>query len=122
MRMTDWKPIVGEKRWALPIARMRFTAQSKLPASRIIKRHDPRFIRARTWRIQWRQHLTGLFLITGHFFFFSSRRRHTIFDCDWSSDVCSSDLKGRADETCYRPVSQQMNFRIRRKQFYDALS
>src|SRR2546430_3557218 len=26
-------------------------------------------------------------------FFFSSRRRHTIFDCDWSSDVCSSDLR-----------------------------
>src|SRR2546426_10270069 len=25
------------------------------------------------------------------FFFFSSRRRHTRFDCDWS-DVCSSDL------------------------------
>src|SRR5579859_3848194 len=25
-------------------------------------------------------------------FFFSSRRRHTSFDCDWSSDVCSSDL------------------------------
>src|SRR2546430_6696299 len=30
-----------------------------------------------------------LFLV---FFFFSSRRRHTRFDCDWSSDVCSSDL------------------------------
>src|SRR2546430_14082238 len=28
----------------------------------------------------------------GVFFFFSSRRRHTRFDCDWSSDVCSSDL------------------------------
>src|SRR2546430_6118660 len=27
-------------------------------------------------------------------FFFSSRRRHTRFDCDWSSDVCSSDLNG----------------------------
>src|SRR3989475_1852985 len=27
------------------------------------------------------------------FFFFSSRRRHTRFDCDWSSDVCSSDLQ-----------------------------
>src|SRR2546430_15809812 len=27
-----------------------------------------------------------------NFFFFSSRRRHTRFDCDWSSDVCSSDL------------------------------
>src|SRR5256886_11192907 len=38
------------------------------------------------------------------FFFFSSRRRHTRFDCDWSSDVCSSDLaaialeRGRVDE------------------------
>src|SRR3989475_2119987 len=29
------------------------------------------------------------------FFFFSSRRRHTRFDCDWSSDVCSSDLARR---------------------------
>src|SRR6267142_5443020 len=28
-----------------------------------------------------------------HFvFFFSSRRRHTRLTCDWSSDVCSSDL------------------------------
>src|SRR2546427_3475542 len=33
----------------------------------------------------------GLHLIM-LFFFFSSRRRHTRFDCDWSSDVCSSDL------------------------------
>src|SRR5688572_32858515 len=30
------------------------------------------------------------------FFFFSSRRRHTRFDCDWSSDVCSSDLESMA--------------------------
>src|SRR6267143_2843847 len=28
-------------------------------------------------------------------FFFSNRRRHTRWNCDWSSDVCSSDL---ADE------------------------
>src|SRR5438309_5906875 len=28
----------------------------------------------------------------GVFFFFSSRRRHTRWNCDWSSDVCSSDL------------------------------
>src|SRR3989440_7067363 len=27
-----------------------------------------------------------------YFFFFSSRRRHTRSDRDWSSDVCSSDL------------------------------
>src|SRR5260370_7651777 len=26
------------------------------------------------------------------FFFFSRRRRDTRFKCDWSSDVCSSDL------------------------------
>src|SRR5207237_7908941 len=30
------------------------------------------------------------------FFFFSSRRRHTRFKCDWSSDVCSSDLLSAA--------------------------
>src|SRR5882762_4479362 len=29
-------------------------------------------------------------------FFFSSRRRHTRFKCDWSSDVCSSDLEAPA--------------------------
>src|SRR2546430_7341553 len=33
------------------------------------------------------------------FFFFSSRRRHTRFDCDWSSDVCSSDLEHPPDST-----------------------
>src|SRR5438132_13523906 len=33
------------------------------------------------------------------FFFFSSRRRHTRSLCDWSSDVCSSDLY-----TNFRPV------------------
>src|SRR5690606_41186466 len=27
-----------------------------------------------------------------YYFFFSSRRRHTRFSRDWSSDVCSSDL------------------------------
>src|SRR5947209_9404634 len=33
-------------------------------------------------------------------FFFSSRRRHTIYWRDWSSDVCSSDLSGaRSDPT-----------------------
>src|SRR2546430_9816922 len=36
----------------------------------------------------WNERVTVLCL----FFFFSSRRRHTRFDCDWSSDVCSSDL------------------------------
>src|SRR5699024_11399764 len=32
-------------------------------------------------------------LTSVYFFFFSSRRRHTRSKRDWSSDVCSSDLK-----------------------------
>src|SRR5438034_2644514 len=31
------------------------------------------------------------------FFFFSSRRRHTRSLCDWSSDVCSSDLSKQGE-------------------------
>src|SRR5256886_2922691 len=38
------------------------------------------------------------------FFFFSSRRRHTRFDCDWSSDVCSSDLR-LADTRLVSPLT-----------------
>src|SRR2546430_7456423 len=39
------------------------------------------------------------------FFFFSSRRRHTRFDCDWSSDVCSSEVPYRhgSEPRMYRP-------------------
>src|SRR5256885_4709074 len=33
------------------------------------------------------------------FFFFSSRRRHTRLQGDWSSDVCSSDLMMRRDDS-----------------------
>src|SRR2546430_12750708 len=39
------------------------------------------------------------------FFFFSSRRRHTRFDCDWSSDVCSSDL-GMTCANCARAIER----------------
>src|SRR5256886_2646867 len=44
--------------------------------------------------------VTGARIISS--FFFSSRRRHTRFDCDWSSDVCSSDLA----EALYDPGNQ----------------
>src|SRR2546430_17611081 len=40
------------------------------------------------------------------FFFFSSRRRHTRFDCDWSSDVCSSDLERVAHPRRHVPVDR----------------
>src|SRR5436305_13437073 len=39
------------------------------------------------------------------FFFFSSRRRHTRCGRDWSSDVCSSDLKRREAREWYCPRS-----------------
>src|SRR5580698_6309011 len=39
------------------------------------------------------------------FFFFSSRRRHTRLTCDWSSDVCSSDL-------IRRPVEPRVTERV----------
>src|SRR5438445_12800954 len=35
--------------------------------------------------------------MSGSVFFFSSRRRHTRYWRDWSSDVCSSDLVAVAD-------------------------
>src|SRR2546430_11942327 len=46
----------------------------------------------------WQNNGSGVRMISrsravSRVFFFSSRRRHTRFDCDWSSDVCSSDLE-----------------------------
>src|SRR6266487_5229433 len=42
------------------------------------------------------------------FFFFSSRRRHTRWTGDWSSDVCSSDLRRAAPRELgqHRPVNR----------------
>src|SRR3712207_7411961 len=42
---------------------------------------------------------TWLCLSYSAFFFFSSRRRHTRYWRDWSSDVCSSDLWDLASGT-----------------------
>src|SRR5436309_9162543 len=36
--------------------------------------------------------LSSLLVAAQNHFFFPSRRRHTTFSRDWSSDVCSSDL------------------------------
>src|SRR5438034_3712967 len=40
-------------------------------------------------------------------FFFSSRRRHTRSLCDWSSDVCSSDLLVEAAESAADALAEQ---------------
>src|SRR5690606_40778525 len=42
-----------------------------------------------------------------YIFFFSSRRRHTRFSRDWSSDVCSSDLTTRISSPASHPASQK---------------
>src|SRR5688572_8364887 len=42
------------------------------------------------------------------FFFFSSRRRHTRFDCDWSSDVCSSDLATTVNTSSTLPTKEEL--------------
>src|SRR6266481_2693774 len=46
------------------------------------------------------------------FFFFSSRRRHTRWNCDWSSDVCSSDLDG---DSPYMLLVADVATRLRRE-------
>src|SRR5260370_24103202 len=47
-------------------------------------------------------------------FFFSSRRRHTRFKCDWSSDVCSSDLPNASSRasTCPLRTSRHAMMRL----------
>src|SRR5882762_4527226 len=47
------------------------------------------------------------------FFFFSSRRRHTRFKCDWSSDVCSSDLDDDANIIFGAVIDEQMGDEVR---------
>src|SRR5437870_12542138 len=47
------------------------------------------------------------------FFFFSSRRRHTRWPRDWSSDVCSSDLKiSQTWDDAIEAEGRGMNIRI----------
>src|SRR5690606_40018501 len=47
------------------------------------------------------------------FFFFSSRRRHTRFSRDWSSDVCSSDL--RVCKSCSPPSPRAINRAVQKR-------
>src|SRR5207253_9849616 len=55
-----------------------------------------------------------LFFVFYVFFFFSSRRRHTRWPRDWSSDVCSSDLTSSRGATprCASKVRSSPTSRI----------
>src|SRR3989440_9038850 len=50
----------------------------------------------------WSASRTTSWVSLASFFFFSSRRRHTRSDRDWSSDVCSSDLMPTPRAPCER--------------------
>src|SRR2546430_2239925 len=51
-------------------------------------------------------------------FFFSSRRRHTRFDCDWSSDVCSSDL-GLWQTVCGKSEANESSIETCKRETYE---
>src|SRR2546426_6038866 len=50
------------------------------------------------------------------FFFFSSRRRHTRLQGDWSSDVCSSDLS--TDAAVPRPDDGSVSANVYTNRFF----
>src|SRR5256885_4109502 len=55
------------------------------------------------------QHFSAL----SYFFFFSSRRRHTRLQGDWSSDVCSSDLRRTGADTNQARTESENSFQNR---------
>src|SRR5690625_3742058 len=56
------------------------------------------------------------FKVEFYFFFFSSRRRHTRWPRDWSSDVCSSDLYAWLEE---RPLASASIGQAHRGRLHD---
>src|SRR5690606_25142921 len=48
-------------------------------------------------------------------FFFSSRRRHTRFSRDWSSDVCSSDLGLKVERIINEPTAAALAYGLDKK-------
>ena len=55
------------------------------------------------------------------FFFFSSRRRHTRLVSDWSSDVCSSDLRIRAIVNSLKTFSRLDESSLKEADIHEAL-
>src|SRR5260221_124682 len=55
-------------------------------------------------------------------FLFSSRRRHTISLCDWSSDVCSSDLNYFVGESLNGGIAKQTTDRYNINSLVTALA
>src|SRR6266481_6854996 len=54
--------------------------------------------------------MLAILVMHGHLdFFFSSRRRHTRWNCDWSSDVCSSDLCFAVFKICAECVEERFD-------------
>src|SRR5262249_58948843 len=62
--------------------------------------------------------------VVSYFFFFSSRRRHTRLVSDWSSDVCSSDLRvwNLRERTMRELVARYLSQGISRRGFVGGLT
>src|SRR3972149_2847601 len=82
-----WSPYHLKTKWTTAVigptaARSSGNRRDRLSTSGVSRRREwvPLY---GGWECPW--------ALRGYFIFFSSRRRHTRFDCDWSSDVCSSD-------------------------------
>ena len=57
-----------------------------------VERYDKRVEKVVRWDEREVDSVRRKDMISSFMFFFSSRRRHTRLQGDWSSDVCSSDL------------------------------
>src|SRR5205807_7806258 len=57
-----------------------------------------------------RQHIVIVINLSQLYFFFSSRRRHTRLQGDWSSDVCSSDLTWNRCSRTFNEVAEKLEF------------
>src|SRR5437762_4402908 len=55
-----------------------------------------------------------IYCVSRYNFFFSSRRRHTRYIGDWSSDVCSSDLWRRRPVSDHAAQDRELERRIQR--------
>src|SRR5437762_2967558 len=82
----------------------------------LIRHHDYDQCFQSVQLLQWNSQVKFNVTVYRNLFFFSSRRRHTRYIGDWSSDVCSSDLgavvQGAGDPSGRDPAGEGARLRI----------
>src|SRR2546426_937166 len=90
-----------------------FFAPEARIAPKSVKSTWMRCLSIRRFLVVQRAHRQGVDLLTHVLaFFFSSRRRHTRLQGDWSSDVCSSDLSSAGPKGAEPAGSQRLDRRV----------